>query len=187
VNLQKMALAGQITQTHQATSGKFNPGTQVLPILPSEAAAPMLKGANRQQKLLKEASQSTLEALALSMNNMSLSTSNSQGPQKEDHLTPHPSSGSVTGMVSACGIYHEQRVSVHGDVVPISHPPVAPASPVAIAHVQHGQYIGNGSHNYVVGSPVVQEEYVQMAAAGHPGTASAMVGQPNPIGLHQGQ
>jgi len=182
VNLQKMALAGHIGQTHHSAPGKVNPVTQMLPILPSETAAPMMKGANRQQKLLKQTSQATLEALALSMNNMSLSPSNSTGSPKEEQLTSNPSSGSV----SACAIYQE-KTPVHGDVVSISQPPITPGSPAAVSHVQNGQYIAKGPHSYVVGSPVAQDEYVQMAAAGHTGVTLAMVGQPGPISLHQGQ
>lgn len=174
VNLQKMAIAGHIVPPVQAPSAKVNP-TTVLPILPSETAAPMMKGANRQRKLLKQANQATLEALAMSMNNINLNASGSQGSPGEGQAASHPSEGSV----SSHGIYQEQPASMHGEVVP--------GSTTAVSQSPTGQYMSNGSHNYMVGSPGASGRYVQMASAGHPATPTAIVGQPGGIGLHPGQ
>ena len=184
VNLQKMALAGHIAPPAQTSGGKVNPtNPQVLPILPSETAAPMMKGANRQRKLLKQASQATLEALAMSMNNINLNANSGQGPQGEVHNISHPTDGSA----SSHGIYQEPQAPMHGDMVPMSHPPVVPGSTAAMPQRVPGQYPSNGSHNYLVGSPGTPSGYVQLAAAGHPTTPPAMVGQPGAIGLHPGQ
>ncbi|CAD7698538.1 unnamed protein product [Ostreobium quekettii] len=171
VNLQKMAVAGHIPAA-PGPAGKQPDASQVLPILPPETAAPMVKGANRQKKLLKQTSQATLEALALSMNNMSLSSSGSQGPESERLAASHASDG---GPASGRGLYPGG---------PLSAPSVVPSSDAAVPQVGQGQYMGNG---YIVGSPGGPGGYAPMVAGAQPGASPAMVGQPGAIGLHPAQ
>jgi len=171
VNLQKMAVAGHIA-AGPMPAGKQPNASQVLPILPPETAAPMMKGANRQKKLLKQASQATFEALALSMNSMSLSSSGSQGQESERLASSHASDG---GPSSGVGLYASG---------PLSAPSVVPSSAATVPQVGHGQYMGNG---YMVCSPGGPGGYVPMVAGGQPGASPTMVGQPGAIGLHPAQ
>ncbi|CAD7700682.1 unnamed protein product [Ostreobium quekettii] len=171
VNLQKMAIAGQIPPG-PAHAGKQPAQGQVLPVLPPETAAPMMKGANRQRKLLKQASQAaTLEALARSMSGMTLSPSSSQGPGGENH--------GADGLGNAHGFYPNGPLPI----APIAIQPVAPSSP-AVPHMGTGQYMCNG---YMVGSPAGPGGYVPMVAGSQPGASLGMAGQAGPISLHPTQ